>query len=41
MGSVVALTNSKGGVGKSTITVHLAAWNQLQGHRTALIDADV
>jgi chromosome partitioning protein len=40
MGTVVALTNSKGGVGKSTIAVHLTAWSQLQGHRTALIDAD-
>ncbi len=40
MGTVVALTNSKGGVGKSTIAVHLTAWNQQCGHRTVLVDAD-
>ena len=41
MGTVVALTNSKGGVGKSTVSVHLAAWSQERGSRTALVDADV
>ena len=40
MGTIVALTNSKGGVGKSTIAVHLAAWTQGHGRRTALVDAD-
>lgn len=40
MGSIIALTNSKGGVGKSTVAVHLAAWCQEQGRRTALVDAD-
>ena len=40
MGTIVALTNSKGGVGKSTISVHLAAWSQGHGSRTALVDAD-
>ena len=40
MGTIVALTNSKGGVGKSTIAVHLAAWCHQQGRRMALVDAD-
>jgi chromosome partitioning protein len=40
MGTIVALTNSKGGVGKSTISVHLAAWTHGRGSRTALVDAD-
>jgi chromosome partitioning protein len=38
---IVALTNSKGGVGKSTLAVHLAAWRQEHGQQTALVDADV
>ena len=37
---IIALTNSKGGVGKSTLAVHLAAWRQSQGVRVALVDAD-
>jgi len=37
---IVALTNSKGGVGKSTIAVHLAAWWQEQGASVGLVDAD-
>ena len=37
---IVALANSKGGVGKSTLAVHLAAWRQEHGEQTALIDAD-
>ena len=40
MGTIIALTNSKGGVGKSTLAVHLAAWCQERGQRTALVDAD-
>jgi len=38
---IVALTNSKGGVGKSTLAVHLAGWRQERGQRIALVDADV
>ena len=37
---IVALTNSKGGVGKSTLAVHLAAWWKEQGGDVALVDAD-
>ena len=37
---IVALTNSKGGVGKSTLAVHLAAWWKEQGAEVALVDAD-
>jgi len=32
--------NSKGGVGKSTIAVHLAAWVYDQGYRVGLLDTD-
>ncbi|HRY49108.1 MAG TPA: AAA family ATPase [Candidatus Paceibacterota bacterium] len=37
---IIALTNSKGGVGKSTLAVHLTVWWQDQGTRVALVDAD-
>ena len=38
---IIALSNSKGGVGKSTLAVHLAvSWHE-QGSRVALVDADV
>ena len=40
MGTIIALTNSKGGVGKSTVAVHLSAWCHERGQRTALVDAD-
>ena len=38
---VIALSNSKGGVGKSTLAVHLAVLWHEQGRRVALVDADV
>ncbi len=38
---IVAMTNSKGGVGKSTLAVHLAVWCQTHGRRVAMVDADV
>lgn len=37
---LIALVNTKGGVGKSTICVHTAAWLHEQGLRVALLDAD-
>ena len=37
---MISLTNQKGGVGKSTIAVHLAVWLHDLGCRTALLDAD-
>jgi chromosome partitioning protein len=37
---IIAVVNSKGGVGKSTISVHLAAWLHEQGHRVLLADCD-
>ena len=40
MGSSIAVTNSKGGVGKSTVAVHLAAWCHQRDRRTALVDGD-
>lgn len=41
MGKVLAFTNSKGGVGKSTLSVHLAVWLREKGETVALVDADV
>jgi chromosome partitioning protein len=37
---IIAVANSKGGVGKSTLSVHLAAWLHEQGHRVILADCD-
>ena len=37
---IIVIANSKGGVGKSTLAVHLAAWLHDQGHRVALADCD-
>jgi len=37
---IIAIANSKGGVGKSTLAVHLAAWLHKQGHRVTLADCD-
>ena len=37
---IIAVCNSKGGVGKSTTAVHLAAWLAKQGHRVTLCDCD-
>ena len=37
---IIALTNSKGGVGKSTIAVHLAVWWRERGANVGLVDAD-
>ncbi|HLO39992.1 MAG TPA: ParA family protein [Phycisphaerales bacterium] len=37
---IIAVANSKGGVGKSTLAVHLAAWLDRLGHRVLLADCD-
>jgi chromosome partitioning protein len=37
---MIAFANSKGGVGKSTLAVHTAAWLFDLGFQTALLDAD-
>lgn len=37
---VVAVQNFKGGVGKSTIAVHLAQYLAIKGYRVALVDCD-
>jgi chromosome partitioning protein len=39
--TLIALANSKGGVGKSTIAVHLAVAEAEKGRKVALIDSDV
>ena len=36
----IAFTNSKGGVGKSTLAVHFTDWCQDQGNLMSLVDAD-
>jgi chromosome partitioning protein len=38
--NVITLASRKGGVGKSTLTAHLAAFAHLMGHRTMVVDAD-
>jgi chromosome partitioning protein len=37
---VIAVLNQKGGVGKTTIAVHLARSYQLSGHEVMLVDSD-
>jgi chromosome partitioning protein len=37
---IIVVASSKGGVGKSTIAVHLAAWLHEQGHSVTLADCD-
>jgi chromosome partitioning protein len=37
---VIALANQKGGVGKTTLTVHLALYLARQGRTVAVVDAD-
>lgn len=39
-GMILAVANSKGGVGKSTLAVHLCAWLHRQGRRVLLADCD-
>lgn len=38
--TIIVVANSKGGVGKSTLSVHLAAWLHEQGHKVILADCD-
>jgi chromosome partitioning protein len=38
--NVITFASRKGGVGKSTLTAHIAAFAYTQGHRCLLIDAD-
>jgi chromosome partitioning protein len=38
---IIVVANSKGGVGKSTIAVHLAAWLHEHGHHVTLADCDM
>src|SRR5271166_3594452 len=37
---IIVVANSKGGVGKSTLAVHLAAWLHELGHKVTLADCD-
>jgi len=38
---IIVVANSKGGVGKSTLAVHLAAWLSGQGYSVTLADCDM
>jgi chromosome partitioning protein len=38
--SIIAIANQKGGVGKTTLTVHLAAYLAAQGYRAVVVDCD-
>jgi chromosome partitioning protein len=38
---IIVVANSKGGVGKSTVSVHLAAWLHDQGYKVTLADCDM
>lgn len=40
-GMIIAVVNSKGGVGKSTLAGNLAGWLSAQGHRVILVDCDL
>jgi len=38
---IIVVANAKGGVGKSTVAAHLAAWLHKQGHTVTLADCDI
>ena len=40
MGQIIAVSNPKGGVGKTTVAIHIAKFFQLAGQRVVIIDAD-
>lgn len=39
-GQIIAIANQKGGVGKTTLTVHVGAWLVTQGRQVIIVDGD-
>ena len=41
MGEIIAVTSGKGGVGKSSVCIHLGMMLASRGNKTCLADADL
>ena len=41
MGEIIAVTSGKGGVGKSSVCIHLGMMLASRGYKTCLVDADL
>ena len=41
MGEIIAVTSGKGGVGKSSVCIHLGMMLASKGYKICLVDADL